>query len=99
MKKGRTIEYTVAVTSFLTAVALSVASLLLSDHHEVAAGNCTLVAQFLLLTASIFGIDYKLNHYGATNSGKGNHHPLHGESTRVQNDDAGFSPSASGEGV
>lgn len=99
MNKGRTIEYTVAVTSFLTAVALSVASLLLSDHHEVAAGNCTLVAQFLLLTASIFGIDYKLNHYGTTNPSKRNNHPLHGESYRVQNDDAGFSPSASGEGI
>lgn len=96
MNKGRTIEYTVAVASFVTAVALSVASLLLSDGHEVAAGNCTLVAQFLLLTASIFGIDYKLNHYGITNRNKRNYHPLHGESTRVQNDDAGFSSSASG---
>lgn len=99
MNKGRTIEYTVAVASFGTAVALSVASLILSDGHEVAAGNCTLVAQFLLLTASIFGIDYKLNHYGTTNPDKRNHHPLHGEPSRVQNDDAGFSPSASGEGL
>lgn len=55
-----------AVTSFIVAVALSFVSLWLSDGHEVAAGNCTLVAQFLLLTASIFGIDYKLNKYGST---------------------------------
>ena len=61
MNKSRTIEYTVAVTSFVVAVALSFVSLYLDDQHEVAAGNCTLVAQFLLLTASIFGIDYKLN--------------------------------------
>lgn len=66
MKRGRWIEYAVAVASFVTAVALSVASLILSDNHAVAAGNCSLVAQFLLLTASIFGIDYKLNSYGTT---------------------------------
>lgn len=59
MKQSRKIEYTVAVASFVAAVALSFVSLLLADQHEVAAGNCTLVAQFLLLTASIFGIDYK----------------------------------------
>ena len=61
MKQSRKIEYTVAVASFITAVALSFVSLVLADQHEVAAGNCTLVAQFLLLTASIFGIDYKFN--------------------------------------
>lgn len=66
MKQSRTIEYTVAVTSFIVAVALSFVSLWLDDEHEVAAGNCTLVAQFLILTASIFGIDYKLNQYGVT---------------------------------
>ena len=97
--KRRATEYTVAVASFVAAVALAFTSLILSDGHEVAAGNCTLVAQFLLLTASIFGIDYKLNHYGTTNTDKRNHHPLHGESSRVQNDDAGLSPSASGEGI
>lgn len=64
--KSRKIEYTVAVLSFVTAVALSFVSLALDEQHEVAAGNCTLVAQFLLLTASIFGIDYKLNTYGGT---------------------------------
>lgn len=66
MKSNRTIEYTIAVASFVTAVVLSFVSLWLDDQHEVAAGNCTLVAQFLLLTASIFGIDYKLNSYGGT---------------------------------
>lgn len=97
--KSRATEYVVAVASFVAAVALAFTSLILSDGHEVAAGNCTLVAQFLLLTASIFGIDYKLNHYGTTNPDKRNNHPLHGESSRVQNDDTGLSPSASGEGL
>lgn len=66
MNKPRTIEYIVAVASFVTAIVLSFVSLWLSDEHEVAAGNCTLVAQFLILTASIFGIDYKLNSYGGS---------------------------------
>lgn len=70
MNKSRKLEYTVAVTSFIVAVALSFTSLLLSDQHEVAAGNCTLVAQFLILTASIFGIDYKLNSAELTHSDK-----------------------------
>lgn len=81
MKESRATEYTVAVASFLAAVALALTSIILSDGHEVAAGNCTLVAQFLLLTASIFGIDYKLNRYGTTQTDKGNHSTLHGEST------------------
>lgn len=66
MNKNRAIEYTVAVASFVAAVVLAFVSLAISDAHEVAAGNCTLVAQFLILTASIFGIDYKLNSYGRT---------------------------------
>lgn len=70
MMKSRTIEYIVAVASFVTAVVLSFVSLWLSDEHEVAAGNCTLIAQFLILTASIFGIDYKLNSYGSTRNQK-----------------------------
>ena len=68
--QNRSIEYTVAVASFITAVVLAFVSLAISEDHEVAAGNCTLVAQFLILTASIFGIDYKLNSYGGTRNQK-----------------------------
>lgn len=57
--KTRRIEYTVAVGSFIAAVAFAFTSVALAEGHEVAAGNCTVIAQFLLLTASIFGIDYK----------------------------------------
>lgn len=66
MKTSRKLEYTVALSSFLAAVVFAFVSLYISSDHEVAAGNCTIVAQFLLLTASIFGIDYKLNSYGKT---------------------------------
>lgn len=66
MQKTRRIEYFVAIGSFLAAVVFAFVSLGISEGHEVAAGNCTVVAQFLLLTASIFGIDYKLNSFGKT---------------------------------
>lgn len=66
MKHNRKIEYVVAVASFVAAVVFAGLSITICKDHEVAAGNCTLVAQFLLLTASIFGIDYKLNSYGKT---------------------------------
>lgn len=64
MCKSRAAEYTVACASFIAACVFAFASLVVSNDHEVAAGNCTVIAQFLLLTASIFGIDYKLNNFG-----------------------------------
>lgn len=70
MFKNRVIEYTVAVGSFLAAVVFAFTSLVIAEAHEVAAGNCSVVAQFLLLTASIFGIDYKLNAHGSTRTTK-----------------------------
>lgn len=66
MRTSRTIEYTVAVASFVAAMVFAFVSLAISESHEVAAGNCSVVAQFLILTASIFGIDYKLNTHGST---------------------------------
>lgn len=66
MKHGRTLEYLVALGSFLAAVVFAFVSLAIAEAHEVAAGNCSVVAQFLILTASIFGIDYKLNSHGRT---------------------------------
>lgn len=68
MRTSRNIEYTVAVASFVAAMVFAFVSLAISDSHEVAAGNCSVVAQFLILTASIFGIDYKLNTHGKTNT-------------------------------
>lgn len=65
---SRRLEKFIATGSFLVAVVFAFVSLAISDYHEVAAGNCTIVAQFLLLTASLFGIDYKLNSYGTATS-------------------------------
>lgn len=66
MNVSRFTEKAVAVGSFLAATALAFTSLLISSDHDIAAGACMVIAQFLLLTASIFGIDYKLNSYGTT---------------------------------
>lgn len=52
-------EKLVAVLSFLTAAALAFTSLLISEDHDIAAGVLMMCAQFLTLTATIFGIDYK----------------------------------------
>ena len=49
----------VAVGAFLAAVALAFTSLSISEDHDIAAGVLMMCAQFLTLTAAIFGIDYK----------------------------------------
>lgn len=49
----------VAVGSFLAAVLLAFTSVLISADHDVASGVLMMCAQFLTLTATIFGIDYK----------------------------------------
>lgn len=49
----------VAVGSFLAAVLLAFTSVLVSKDHDVAGGVLMMCAQFLTLTATIFGIDYK----------------------------------------
>lgn len=66
MQSKRHIEKAVAVGSACTAAALAFTALLISDTHDIAAGACMVIAQFLLLTASIFGLDYKLGTFGST---------------------------------
>ncbi len=51
----------VAVGSFFAAVLLAFTSVLISSDHDVASGVLMMCAQFLTLTATIFGIDYKFN--------------------------------------
>ena len=59
MTVKRQIEKTVAVGSFLTAVALSFTSLAISPDHDIASNVLFVIAQFLTLCATILGIDYK----------------------------------------
>ena len=49
----------VAIGSFFAAVLLAFTSVLISKDHDVAGGVLMMCAQFLTLTATIFGIDYK----------------------------------------
>lgn len=62
--KTRILEKTIATASFGTAVALAFISMLISSDHDIAANVCLVVAQFLTLTATLLGIDYKFNTNG-----------------------------------
>lgn len=53
-------ESFVAICSFFAAVALAFTSLIVSEDHDIAAGALMMCAQFLLLTATIFGLDYHI---------------------------------------
>lgn len=53
-------ESFVAVSSFFAAVALAFTSLVISEDHDIASGVLMMCAQFLLLTATIFGLDYHI---------------------------------------
>lgn len=53
-------EAFVAIGSFLAAVALAFTSLLLSESHVIDSSVLMMCAQFLLLTATIFGLDYHI---------------------------------------
>ena len=55
----RKAEKFVAVCSFFAAVGLAFTSVIISEDHDVAGGVLMMCAQFLTLTATIFGIDYK----------------------------------------
>lgn len=61
--ENRKAEKGVAIASFTAAVGLSFTSLLISEEHDIAAGVMIQCAQFLTLTASIFGLDYKFKSY------------------------------------
>lgn len=59
MIHDRRAEKFVAVCSFFAAVGLAFTSLVISKDNDIAAGVLMMCAQFLTLTATIFGIDYK----------------------------------------
>lgn len=50
-----------AAASLGVAAALAFTALLLSEEHDIAAGVCMVIAQFLTLSATILGVDYKFN--------------------------------------
>lgn len=60
MIHDKKVEAFVAIGSFLAAVALAFTSLLLSESHVIDSSVLMMCAQFLLLTATIFGLDYHI---------------------------------------
>ena len=52
-------SYLWRLAPFFAAVLLAFTSVLISQDHDVAGGVLMMCAQFLTLTATIFGIDYK----------------------------------------
>lgn len=60
MVHDKKVESFVAISSFFAAVALAFTSLIVSEDHDIAAGALMMCAQFLLLTATIFGLDYHI---------------------------------------
>ena len=61
MKKSRLLEKSIATASFVTAAILAFTALLLNDNADINTGAIYTCAQFLTLTATILGVDYKFN--------------------------------------
>lgn len=61
MTSKEKIQYGVAVISFAMACVFGLMGILLSPTHDIAGGILILISQFLLFTASIFGLDLKFS--------------------------------------
>lgn len=57
----RRFEKMLAGLSLIAAIALAFTALLLSEEHDIAATTAMVIAQFLTLTATLLGFDYKFN--------------------------------------
>lgn len=60
------IEKIVAVSSFMAAVAFAFTALMIREQHDIESGIMLICAQFLTLTATLFGIDYKFSSHGVS---------------------------------
>ena len=60
MVQDKRVESGVAIGSFLAAVAFAFTALAIRADHSLFANDLMMVAQFLMLTATIFGLDYKI---------------------------------------
>ena len=60
MVHDKRVESGVAIASFLAAVAFAFTALAIRENHNLFANDLMMVAQFLMLTATIFGLDYKI---------------------------------------
>lgn len=74
MKSSR-FEKCLATASFLVAAVLAFTSMAISESHDIASGVLMAVAQFLVLTASILHIDYKITTYDRSSLKNPSGHP------------------------
>lgn len=63
----RIIEKTLAIASFMVAVALVFTSLLIRGEHDLTANICLACAQFLTLTATLLGLELKFGKHAENN--------------------------------
>lgn len=66
----RRLEKGISATSFAVAVALAFTSMAIRPDHDLTANVLLAIAQFLTLTCTLLGIDYKFNS-AITHNGKG----------------------------
>ena len=57
----RKLEKSISATSFAVAVALAFTSMAIRQDHDITANVLLAMAQFLTLTCTLLGIDYKFN--------------------------------------
>lgn len=62
------VEYSAGVCCVAAAITIGISSIVVSEHHDIAAGVLIFVAQLLIFAASVFHLNYKLGSYGQTNS-------------------------------
>lgn len=70
MIHDKKIEAFVAIGSFLVGATLAFIGQQMAEHGDIRGGSLMAVAQFLTLTATIFGIDYKLKRFNRSQDEK-----------------------------
>lgn len=71
MIHDKKIEAFVAIGSFLVAATLAFIGQSMAEHGDIRGGTLMGCAQFLTLTATIFGIDYKLKRFNRQGDDEG----------------------------
>lgn len=66
------VEYSAGVCCVAAAITIGISSIIVSEHHDIAAGVLIFVAQLLIFAASVFHLNYKLGNYGQTNTESNN---------------------------
>lgn len=62
------VEYSAGVCCVAAAITIGISSIIVSEHHDIAAGVLIFVAQLLIFAASVFHLNYKLGSYGEAKS-------------------------------